>query len=240
MKRRLLYYTIKYKADYTKISKAIMNNEPFKNIESTCQYITICDADYPDRLRELVKPPYVLFYKGNIEILNDAAVSIVGSRDAIDYAIEKTKSCIMNMNDDIVIVSGLAKGIDATAHQTALQSNRKTIAVLGCGIDYIYPYSNRDLYHTICTSFNGLVISEFYGDLKPKPYYFPYRNRIIAALGEKLYVMQASLRSGTLHTVNEALELNREIYVLPYRTNDEFGIGCNYLIQQGANIIFDN
>ena len=80
-----------------------------KNIESTCQYITICDADYPDRLRELVKPPYVLFYKGNIEILNDAAVSIVGSRDAIDYAIEKTKSCIMNMNDDIVIVSRSCK-----------------------------------------------------------------------------------------------------------------------------------
>ena len=85
----------------------------------------------------------------------------------------------------------------------------KRLLFLGCGIDYIYPYSNRDLYHTICTSFNGLVISEFYGDLKPKPYYFPYRNRIIAALGEKLYVMQASLRSGTLHTVNEALELNR-------------------------------
>ena len=127
----------------------------------------------------------------------------------------------------------MAKGIDAQAHKSALTG--KTIAVLGCGIDYIYPKVNTDLYRLL--SKNQLILSEYPGRVLPLAYRFPIRNRIIAGLSESLYVMQASLKSGTLITVNEMLNLNRDVYALPYNIFDMNGIGTNHLINEGANMI---
>lgn len=237
MRRRILNLTIKYAGDFTKIKRALEVLEPVKDYGYQGNYITILDAEYPSVFLDLKCPPFTIFYKGDIGLLKTAAISIVGSRNACDYGLYWTKQFTRELAQDYTIVSGLALGIDACAHKEALTSNQKTIAVLGCGIDYIYPYKNRLLFQEIAEK--GLIISEFYGAMKPKPYFFPYRNRLIAALGQSLYVMQAGLRSGTLISASEALELNKEIYVLPYAIDDQAGLGCNLLIQEGANILFD-
>lgn len=238
MQRKLLYFAVKYTGNYDKITKALKSKEIVGNVQYEGEYITIVDSNYPKSLLKLHKPPYVIFYKGDIDLLNSQCVSVVGSRAACEYGITNTVKLISHIGHKNTIVSGLALGIDAWAHKSALNNNFKTIAVLGSGIDYIYPFRNKRIYESIVE--NGLIISEFPGLTKPKPYYFPFRNRLIAALGDCLYVMQASMRSGTLLTVNEALELNKEIFVLPYRVDDVEGLGCNWLILQGANILIDN
>ena len=234
MRKRVLYYAIKYSGDYNNIKRAIENNEYYKIVKTNSKYLTIYDQPYPNSLLQLKRPPFILFYKGDISLLNYPAVSIVGSRKMTFYGSKYTKVLTQKLKKDRVIVSGMAAGIDAVAHLEAVTKG-KTIAVLGCGINYIYPKSNTNLYNNL--SLNHLIVSEYPDTLPPKPYFFPFRNRIIAALGESVYVMQASLRSGTMLTVNEALELNKSIYVLPYRIDDSEGFGCNYLIQQGANVI---
>lgn len=238
MQTKLLYYAVKYVGNYDKITQALKLDENVEYIEYRGKYITILDDCYPKSFLNLHKPPYVIFYKGDIKLLNSHCVSVVGSRRASGYGLSNTMKLVKNVGVDYTIVSGMALGIDACAHKSALDNKYKTIAVLGSGIDYIYPYKNKDIYNDILV--NGLIISEFPGNTKPKPYFFPFRNRLIAALGSKLYVMQAGMRSGTLLTVNEALELNKEIYVLPYRIDDSEGLGCNWLILQGANILIDN
>lgn len=235
MRQRILYFAIKYEGNYDKINKAIINNEKSYNIAYKGKYITQYDEEYPKVLHDLHKPPYILFYKGDIALINKLSISIVGSRKSSSYGEECTEYLVKSMSKNFVIVSGLASGIDAHAHWNTCKYKGKTIAVLGCGIDFIYPYKNRELYNCLINS--HLVISEYPGIIKPKPYFFPFRNRIVAALGSELYVMQASLRSGTMTTVNEALEINRDVYVLPYRLGESIGEGCNYLIEQGANLI---
>lgn len=238
MRERILYFSIKYAGNYDKILSAINSNRPHEAVEYNGNYLTIIDEHYPKRLLALNKPPLILYYHGNITLLERKAVSIVGSRNAQTYASEQTNKLIKSFKEDLVIVSGMAKGIDSVAHISAIKNGLKTIAVLGSGINYVYPKANQQLYTNLCA--NHLVISEFPNITVPKPYFFPFRNRIIAALGLELYVMQANIKSGTMLTVNEALELNRDIYVLPYRIDDQHGAGCNLLIEQGANIILTN
>lgn len=237
MEDRILYYALKYDGNYDRMHRAFIDEEAYRKVKYDGLYITINHVLYPNALRDLKKPPYILFYKGDINLLNSNVIGVVGSRLALNYAISMTKRLIAK-KESTTIVSGMAKGIDTVAHKAALTHKHRTIAVLGSGIDYIYPYENKDLYQHLCKS--ELVISEFPGTLKPKPYFFPFRNRIIAALADELYVMQANIRSGTLLTVNDALELNKDIYVLPYRLSDKEGGGCNMLIQQGANIIMED
>jgi DNA processing protein len=136
-----------------------------------------------------------------------------------------------------VIVSGLAKGIDALSHLESLRVN-STIAILGCGIDYVYPVENKTLYRSI--EENGLILSEYPSLSLPLKHHFPHRNRIVAALGKAVVVIQADLKSGTMITVNEALNLGKEVYTIPYELSSIEGQGCNLLIQQGANMILDD
>ncbi len=234
MRETILYYVLKYDGHYDKITKALKQKETVKSIPYSGSYITCLDEEYPKQLFDLKKPPYILFYKGNLDLLKMDCISVIGSRNAIQYAKDETEFLIKAMQD-VCIVSGMAKGIDTKAHESAVNNKLKTIAILGSGIDYVYPYENKALYQYLCT--DHLVISEYPGKIKPKPYFFPFRNRIIAALSTKLYVMQANFKSGTLLTVNDALECNRDIYVLPYRKNEKEGEGCLQLIEQGANII---
>ena len=234
MRNKVLYYAVKYDGDYGKIVRAINNDEPYKKINSVPKFITIFDNSYPKKLKALKKPPIILFYKGDIDLLNRESIGIVGSRKISHYGATYTKIIVSKLKQDFVIVSGLAAGIDACAHREAI-SGGKSIAVLGSGINYIYPKSNTNLYNLMKN--DNLIISEYPDMVKPKPYFFPFRNRIIAALSKSIVVTQASMRSGTMLTVNEGLELNKSIYVLPYRIDDLDGTGCNYLIQQGANVL---
>ena len=141
---------------------------------------------------------------------------------------------VVRMLDKYTIVSGLAKGIDSIAHYNA----KKTIAVIGNGLNVYYPYENRQLYELLFDK--QLVLSEYPLDVVPLKRHFPFRNRIIAALGQAVIVTQAKEKSGTMLTVNEAINLNRDVYCIPYSYDDESGIGCNLLIQQGANMIIQN
>lgn len=231
-REKLIAYAIKYDGDYFKILKAINNNDEI--IEINCDNcITIFDDNYPSELKDLKYPPFVLFYKGNLDLLNKEKIGIVGSRIPVDYSLKAT-SYLVNNNMDKVIVSGLAKGIDAKAHEVAKYS----IGVLGCGIDYIYPYDNLALY--IKLEKEGLIISEYPFKVKPLSYHFPFRNRIIAALSKTIYVMQSSEKSGTVTTINEALELQKDIKILPFSIFEDAGQYNNKLINDGALILEKN
>ena len=228
-REKLISYSFYYSGEYDKIINAINKNEevPFFSIANA---ITIIDQEYPKCLFNLKYPPLVLYYKGDLDLLKEEAISIVGSRNACEYALNATKALVQK-NNDKVIISGLAKGIDACAHTYA----NKTIGILGCGIDYIYPECNRDLIKKV--SKEGLIISEYPTFSKPLGYHFPFRNRIIACLSDTVYVMQSNLKSGTMTTINEALELGKEVRVLPYSVFDENGINNNHLIYEGALMI---
>ena len=226
----LIAYSLYYEGDYQKIIKAIEAEESVPLLECLNNAITIYDKEYPSSLLDLNLPPLVLYYKGNLELLRKPAIGVVGSRTPCDYALKATELLVRN-NSDKVIVSGLAKGIDACSHENA----HETIGVLGCGIDYIYPYNNYHLFKEI--EKNGLIISEYPGMVKPLSYHFPFRNRIIAGLSDRVYIMQSSPRSGTMTTVNETLELGKDIRVLPYSIFSEAGRHNNHLIYEGATPI---
>lgn len=233
-RERRLAYCYHYQGDAKRISFAFERGLPVQAVKTTESYLCIGDEAYPQALYDLAIPPQVLFYRGHLELLKRPSVSIIGSREAIPYSIEMTQRLIERLDPKTVVVSGLAKGIDGIAHQAALKAG-STIAILGCGIDQVYPRSHRDLFQTIRQK--GLILSEYPPGTPPDRFRFPQRNRLIAALGERLVVMQASLKSGTMITVNEALELGKDITVLPYRLGEIEGEGCNALIQQGANLL---
>ena len=176
-------------------------------------FITINDKEYPEKLKEIEIPPYGLFYKGDINLLNTRTIAIVGSRLCTNYGIEVTKLLTKELNGyNITIVSGGAKGIDSVAHSTSVYEEGKTIVVLGCGIDVVYPYSNRFLFKDIEKS--GLIISEFLPKVAPLKYNFPRRNRIISALSELVIVVEASEKSGSLITANSSRSFARRNIVL--------------------------
>ncbi len=227
-RKRLISYALKYNGNYNAIKKAIELNEKVEEKDySNC--ITIFDDIYPNEFLQLKSPPFVLFYKGNLELLKEDKIAIVGSRKPCEYSIEATKYIATNRKE--VIVSGLAKGIDGVAHCYA----SKSIGVIGCGIDYIYPFENYYLYKRL--EKDGLILSEYPHTVKPFPSNFPFRNRLIAALGKEILIMEAHEKSGTLTTINEALELGKEIKVLPFNIFDKCGKYNNELIYEGATII---
>lgn len=224
-KKLLVSYSVYYGGEYNKIIKAIKEkiSVPEVKVENV---ITIFDDDYPKKLLDLKYPPLVLYYKGNKDLLSQDVIGIVGSRKPCEYALKATRA--LAKSTDKVVVSGLAKGIDACAHLNA----NKTIGILGCGIDYIYPFENYELFKNM--ERNQLIISEYPFKCKPLAYHFPFRNRIIACLSERIYIMQSKINSGTMTTVNEALELGKEVRVLPYDIFNEDGINNNQLILEGA------
>ena len=235
MRELIIKAAIKYEGSYEKIANAIKNSEHIVSDQGSHDAITILDKEYPMALKQLRYPPFVLFYKGNPELLNQLSISIIGSRNPELYGIEMTKKIVKSCNHSYVIVSGLAKGIDAVAHQEALNTGRKTIGIIGCGIDRIYPMENESIYRDLSES--GLILSEYPAFTPPRKQHFPFRNRIIAALSQKCIVTAATLKSGTMLTVNEALTLGKEVICIPYPIGSASGEGCNLLISQGASIL---
>lgn len=195
------------------------------------QITTLLDASYPRSLRDLDRPPPVLYLRGHLE--EAPRISIVGSRKADPYGLEATRHFATGLvQEGLTVVSGLAVGIDTEAHRSALESGGRSIAILGCGLDLCYPLQNADLQEELAV--RGAIVSEFPLGTEPRPGHFPIRNRIIAALGAACLVVQAAHRSGSLITARLALDLGREIYAVPGRIFDTRCLGSNALIRDGA------
>lgn len=227
------------------IANQIVKTEYRKNIDHYHAYmeknkigmITILDQDYPENLKNLYDPPIVLFYKGNRKLINQQGIAIIGCRECSDYGrkIADEFSYKLSKNGK-VIISGMAKGIDAYAHKGCLNAKGKTIAVLGNGIDQIYPKENINLYNEILEK-QGLIISEYIMGTKPNKMNFPARNRIISGLANEILVIEAKKKSGTLITVDFGLEQGKEIFVIPGNISSPNSEGTNELIKQGAYIV---
>ncbi len=229
----ILWYSIKYDGDWTKIGNAIKLKENYSIIDYPYCYTTIIDDNYPISFKKLRYPPWIIYYEGNYELLKKKGIGIVGARNCSLEALENTKKITQKLSNRYVIVSGLAKGIDAKAHENALE----TIGILGCGIDTIYPKQNEWLFLKMREE--GLILSEYPMHVKPYAHHFPWRNRLIAALSESLIVVEATVKSGTMLTVNECLELSKPIYCVPTAFSNKKYLGCNILIRNGANILVD-
>jgi len=201
--------------------------------------INICcveDEDYPELLRSIYDPPYIFYYRGRLEILKEFCIGVVGSRAATSYGrIQARRFGIELARQGMVVVSGMARGIDTEAHQGALEAEGKTVAVLGSGLNVVYPPENRRLFDRICES--GLVISEFPPHTHPEPGNFPVRNRTISGLSRGVLVVEAKQRSGALITADFALEQGREVFAIPGPINSKNSAGTNYLIKQGACLV---
>ena len=198
--------------------------------------ITILDKSYPELLRHIASPPLVLYTIGNIASLSRQAVAMVGSRRPSVAGLENSYRFAFDLaKASLSIVSGLAIGIDGRAHEGALAVGGITIAVLGSGIDNIYPYRHLALAERICE--NGLLISEFPLKMPPKAGHFPRRNRIISGLALATLVVEAAVRSGSLITARFALEQNRDVLAIPGSIHNQQASGCHKLLQQGAKLV---
>ncbi len=188
------------------------------------------DDIYPQRLKHCVDSPVVLFYKGNIDFNPEKVVSIVGTRSATDYGIEKVKEIVEGLSKHkVLIVSGLAYGIDATAHKEAIKNDLPTVGVLGHSLDRIYPPLHGKIARQMLDK--GGLVSEFFSGTKPDRENFPKRNRIIAGLSDAVLVVEAAKKGGALITANIANSYDRDVFAVPGRSNDEFSRGCNILIK---------
>jgi len=208
-----------------------------KLAKSDIGYITIYDKNYPQMLKEIHDAPVILYVKGQIDALNSVSIAIVGSRKYSEYGkrvcAELSSDCVKG---GLTIISGLALGIDAFAHQTAVDQKGCTVGVLGCGLNQIYPVSNHNLGIKMLES-GGAIISEFPPETPPLKQNFPARNRIIAGLSLGVLVIEAAEKSGALITAYQALEYNREVMAVPGNIDVESSIGTNKLIKEGASLV---
>lgn len=195
------------------------------------------DKRYPEYLREIFDPPLVLYCAGKADVLDGPAVSVVGARKPSPYGRAVAEKLARDLSSKgLAIVSGLARGIDSIAHWGALKGG-KTIAVLGSGLNKIYPRENRHLFEKIVI--DGMVLSEFPLDSPPLGYHFPLRNRIISGLSLAAVVIEATRKSGALITARLALEQNREVMAVPGSISSDLSLGTNWLIKNGAKLVED-
>jgi DNA processing protein len=217
--------------------------EPWRNDELRKQVdalrgsaVTLADDDYPPLLRQLVDPPLALFYRGNLALARKPSVAMVGSRRASPYALSVAAQLGRELvSAGLAVVSGLALGVDAAAHQTTLDASGETIAVLGTGIDIVYPRSHGPLFRSI--EERGLILTEFPPGMPPLPYNFPIRNRIISGISLGTIIIEANGRSGSLITARTALEQNREVFGVPGPIFAPGSEGTHRLIQCGAKLV---
>lgn len=201
--------------------------------------ITIVDGIYPRVLKTIKDPPLVLYALGDISLLSHyPALSVIGTRNPSNEAVMKIRHIVNPLiNHDWLIVSGMAKGIDRLAHVLSLKGNGKTIAVLGGGFRHIYPKENNALFKQIAEK--GLVLTEYSPDMPPERYHFPERNRIISGLSFGTLVIEATKKSGTLITVDQALDQGREVYAVPGSPLLSQTKGCHQMIQDGAKLVHE-
>jgi DNA processing protein len=198
--------------------------------------VTLQDSTYPENLKSIFDPPLVLYVKGEFAEQDLYGIAIVGSRRSTAYGRAVAQKLAAQLAEHkLTVVSGMARGIDSIAHRGALTAGGRTIAVLGCGLDVVYPPENHQLMQNIIES--GAVISEFPMSTPPNKYNFPIRNRIISGLSLGVVVVEAALRSGTMITVGCALEQGREVFAVPGQVTSKYSQGTHSMIKQGAKLI---
>lgn len=200
------------------------------------QFYHLPEEEYPLRLKEIPDPPFGLFVKGRLPSAQKVSVAVIGARECSEYgqflAVELGKTL---GRAGVQVISGMARGIDGISQMAALQAGGTSFGVLGCGVDVCYPKSNRELYERLIKE--GGILSAYLPGTMPQAQLFPSRNRIVSGLSDVLVVVEARQKSGTLITVDMALEQGRDVYVVPGRLTDRLSDGCNRLIKQGAGIL---
>ena len=242
-----------YKADAVELAKtgvlsrdnitAILSKEYRESVDRTIEeihkkhidVITLNSSNYPESLKNICDPPICLYVKGKL-IADELAIGVVGSRRASGYGISLAKKISSELAQyNICIVSGMARGIDTAAHLGALSVKGRTIAVLGCGLDVVYPPENKRLMENIIE--NGAVISEYPPGVEPSPHHFPVRNRIVSGMSVGVLVVEAGEKSGSLITAHLALEQGRDVYALPGNVISINSKGTNKLIQDVEKLV---
>ncbi|MGA8944041.1 MAG: DNA-processing protein DprA [Thermoactinomyces sp.] len=200
------------------------------------QTVTFFDEEYPALLKEIAQPPWVLYVRGDASLLSGKALAVVGTRRPTPYGLRAARELVAGLVAlDWTIVSGMASGIDGEAHRSALEAKGRTIAVLGTGVDVIYPKHHRSLYEKIARE--GAVISEMPPGTQPFPWVFPQRNRIISGLSQGTLVIEAAERSGSLITAEFSMEQGREVFAVPGPMTSRQSQGTLQLIQDGAKCV---
>ncbi len=211
-------------------------NELSRVIEAGGAILTPADDSYPARLREIYDPPAVLWVRGNVELLSKPGIAVVGTRHPSPYGTGMAEMLSRDLAArGVVILSGMARGVDTAAHKGALEVKGKTVAVWGTGIDVIYPKENKKLAEEIVTS-GGAIVSEFPLGTFPAPQNFPIRNRILSGMSVGVLVIEAAEYSGTRITARLAMEQNRDVYAVPGNVTNKNAWGPNTLIKQGAKL----
>lgn len=214
--------------DWDKVDRILEKTE-----KSGAKLLSLTDPDYPALLKQTFDPPIILWVKGDPSSLSKPGIAVVGTRNPGRYGLEQAEIWSRNICDrGLNINSGLAYGVDARAHKTAVENGGATVAVLGSGIDRIYPNRNRKLADQIIQQ-NGVVITEHPPGTKPDAVNFPERNRIVSGLSYGVLVVESGLKGGSMITARLALDQNREVFVVPHPLGYLKGEGCNYLIRTG-------
>ncbi len=238
----LIAEAVYHDGDWSKIVDALSKKEylPEEEINRInkslkCHAITIVDDNYPLYLKQMFRPPIVLFYEGDISLLesSDKCLAVVGTRNPSELGVKMTRKIVEEVSQEFIIVSGLASGIDRTAHLSAMNSGGRTIAVLGSGIDYCFPSENRDIFKRIKR--DHLLVSEYPPGSPPKSERFPIRNRLIAMFSKGILITESKIKSGTSITASYGLEYGKEVMCLPSSDYDDSG--CNRFIKAGASLV---
>ncbi len=229
------------------VAEALANGSPLltERLQAACAWLdggpdrhvlTLGDPAYPAQLLQTADPPLLLYVQGHMAVLGRSAVAVVGSRRPTVQGSDNARAFAAALSQQgLVVISGLALGIDAAAHEGALSSATPTVAVVGTGLDRVYPARHRDLAHRIAE--HGAVVSEFAPGTPPLPENFPLRNRIIAGLSLGTLVVEAALQSGSLITARLALEAGREVFAVPGSIHSPQSKGCHALLKQGAKLV---
>lgn len=207
-------------------------------LEDNISYLDYFSPDYPVLLKEIYEPPVGLFYQGDLGLLDYPPIAIVGSRDMNLYAKRVIRQLLPEiLSVPMLIVSGMARGVDSFVHETTISLNQKTVGVLGCGLNQVYPKENAHLQDRMARE--QLLVTEYPPNTAPFKQNFPHRNRIIAGLSLGTLVIQAKERSGSLITANIALQEGREVFAVPGDIDFQDSKGCNQLIQAGAKLVIN-
>ena len=226
-------------------AQSIKSFKDFKTAEDEARFIEkfkiqplfLSDKQYPQRLLNCYDSPTLLFYKGTADLNSSKLIAIVGTRSYTEYGKSFTEKLVKDLADqDILIVSGLAYGIDAIAHKAALKNNIATVGVVGHGLDKMYPYDHASLAKDM-VKHDGGIISEFFSGTKPDKHHFPLRNRIVAGLCDATIVIETHIKGGSMITAKLADAYNRDVFAVPGRINDKYSTGCNHLIKYNKAVL---
>lgn len=222
-----------------KIYKQNLENYEEYLLKNKIELITIFDKNYPQNLKSIYDPPIALYVKGNKTVLNTKSIGMVGCRLCSKYGELQAKKISYDLaKNNITIVSGLAKGIDKYSHIGCMSAKGTTIAVLGNGLDIMYPHENLEVARKIIQT-RGAIISEYIVGTKPNKENFPQRNRIISGISKAIIVVEAKIRSGSMITVDYAIEQGKDVYAVPGNVTSKNSGGTNELIKQGAIMLTD-